>query len=545
MFQHYKRPLAVLALFSLAACGGGSSSSSSTPPVVTVPPAVVAPQSGAAILNTIVGVGDSLTAGTQSGVTMGENGTNPLSKYPGGLTPATQENGFWSLLFQQAKGVAPLAMYDPNNSPLPLIHQPGIGSQLVPGTAASGKFLITTHPSCDAFNAAGYSRTSALTTVRINGASNVLDVAVPGITVHEALYLNSPLTGPPPPPDASGNCPGYPASALDPTAGPLQSVVAGESSLYYPILGSFGGQTMVNAAAGLHPTLATVWLGANDMLKFIFSGGNPILSDSPAQMQADETTIIATLQNSGARVIVANLPDVLSTSQFFPGGLYPAPNPNPQSFDAQFVSFATQLGVPAAAAKAYADALTTQMAKAPPPAGTAFGPAYGYGVTSAGYLTESGFFAVFTAGITELKTAQPPSLPDLDQGKSGSGLGGLYINDTFAVSVHGLNAAYNAAIGAAAAGQSAPLVDIASIFAKFQTVTYPGQVLSAKCCFLVFGGGLQSFDGLHPSHTGYAFIANEFIKTINTAYGLTIPAVNVMSVYKGIPPYLLPDPYAQ
>ncbi|MDP9016756.1 MAG: hypothetical protein M3N19_00355 [Candidatus Eremiobacteraeota bacterium] len=543
MFQHYKRPLAVLALFSLAACGGGSSSSSSTPPVVTVPPAVVAPQSGAAILTTIVGVGDSLTAGTQSGVTMGEKGSNPLSAYPGNITPPTQENGFWSLLFQQAKGVPPLFMYDPNNSPLPLIHQPGIGSQLVLATPAAGKPFISTHPSCDAFNAAGFSRTSALTTVRINGASTVLDTAVPGITVHEALYMNSPLTGPPPPPDGSGNCPGYAASALDPTAGPLQSVVAGESSLYYPILGGFAGSpTMVNAAAGLHPTLATVWLGANDLLKFIFSGGNPILSDSPAQMQADMTTIIATMQNSGARVVVANLPDILSTSQFFPGGV---PNANPQAFDNQFVTFATQLGVPAPAAKAYADALTAQMAQAPPPAGTAFGPAYGYGVTSAGYLTESGFFAVFAAGVGELKAGAPPSLPDLDQGKPGSGLGGLYINDTFAVSVRGLNTAYNGAIGAAAAAQSAPLVDIASIFAKFQTVTYPGQVLSPKCCFLVFGGGLQSFDGLHPSNTGYAFIANEFIKTINAAYSLTIPAVNVMAVYKGTAPYLFPDPYAQ
>ena len=52
-----------------------------------------------------------------------------------------------------------------------------------------------------------------------------------------------------------------------------------------------------------------------------------------------------------------------------------------------------------------------------------------------------------------------------------------------------------------------------------------------------FGGGILALDGLHPTNTGYAIIANAWIATINTAYGTSIPAVNVNAIYAT-------DPYA-
>jgi hypothetical protein len=57
-----------------------------------------------------------------------------------------------------------------------------------------------------------------------------------------------------------------------------------------------------------------------------------------------------------------------------------------------------------------------------------------------------------------------------------------------------------------------------------------------------------SFDGIHPSNTGYAIIAYEFIKAINAAYGAHIPEVDVKAVYDGSrcsnKKYCFPDPYA-
>ena len=58
----------------------------------------------------------------------------------------------------------------------------------------------------------------------------------------------------------------------------------------------------------------------------------------------------------------------------------------------------------------------------------------------------------------------------------------------------------------------------------------------------------MSFDGIHPSNTGYALIAYEFIDTINKAYGAHIPQVDVTAVYNGSrcsnKHYCYKDPYA-
>ena len=64
-----------------------------------------------------------------------------------------------------------------------------------------------------------------------------------------------------------------------------------------------------------------------------------------------------------------------------------------------------------------------------------------------------------------------------------------------------------------------------------------GYPVSLHCCSTIYGGGLASLDGLHPSNTGYAIIANTFIQTLDTAFGLTIPAVNIPAIHAT-------DPYA-
>lgn len=46
-------------------------------------------------------------------------------------------------------------------------------------------------------------------------------------------------------------------------------------------------------------------------------------------------------------------------------------------------------------------------------------------------------------------------------------------------------------------------------------------------------GGTFSLDGVHLTGRGYAVIANEFIKAINSTYGSTLPQVNANS-YSGV-----------
>ncbi|MEO6913001.1 MAG: SGNH/GDSL hydrolase family protein, partial [Candidatus Baltobacteraceae bacterium] len=425
---------------------------------------------------------------------------------------------FWGLLYASAKGL-PNAVLGGPNSPLPLINGPGLGDQLV--FAAAPPFFAATHSSCDSFNQAAFSP-AGLAVVRVNQSSAVYDVAVPGQTAHEALYQINPITGPASPPNCS-----YASNPQDPTAGGLQTLVAGESALFLPILGAFANQvsppnpfTQVNAAASLHPTLATVWLGANDLLKYTFSGGNPAASDTPAQMQADITLTIQKLQASGAKVVVANLPDILGLPQFFPEPALP-----------QTIQTLTGGAVPAAAVQAL---VLPYLQSA-------------YGIGPGGSLTETGFFGLLgNIGpvIAALSAGQTPS-PFLDPNGKGSGLGGAYLTDALAAQVQGLNTAYNASIAAAASTTGAPLVDIHSLFVQIQTAGGV-PINPPKCCSLQFGGGILSFDGLHPSNTGYALIANAFIDTINAKLGGSIPDVNVGAIYSGTASFgTIPDPYAR
>src|SRR5579872_369075 len=437
-------------------------------------PNVARPQSSNPLFNTMVGVGDSLTAGEQSDGVLGALGVvNPISLFPGNGVPPTQESGFWSLLYQQATGTPAANMYNPATSPLPLIAGPGLLSQLVVTSTGFGP----THSPCDSFNNASYGLGSFGTT-RVSTGQQVLDLGIPGITIHEALFMTNPLTGPPP----LANC-SFPPIPNDPTT-QLQPLVMGESQFFYPVLGGFAGRanplTEVNAAVSLHPTLATVWLGANDLLKFTFSGGLAP-SDTPAQMQADLVAIVQRLHSTGAKVVVANLPDVLLLPQFFKGG---------PTLTATLE--APPFNIPAAAAGAV----------------TAYVQAT-YGVGPGGYLTEPGFFKVIAA--LKMGSVTPTLTPPGD-----------FLTDAFAAQVQTLNSAYNQAIKAGAAATNAPLVDVEAAFSAIATAG--GVPINPPfCCSLAFGGGLLSIDGLHPSNTGYAIVANLFIQTIDTAYGATIP----------------------
>ncbi len=526
MKNHFVKTLASIAIISLAACagptGGGSALPSGPPNPINSP--------GASVLTRVVGVGDSLTAGTQSNGTMGVSYFgNPVSSLPGGLVPATQVNGFFALLQEQIAGgstaSAVATISTPATSVLPLISSPGNGGQIVVSATPPG--FGPTHLDCDAFNQSLYSP-AAISTYRANPTTLPLDVGVPGITVHEVLNMTNPLSGPPPGPVGT-SCPSYPTITGDPTSGGLQSLLGAENSNFYPILGSFIGHlgtnqplTELNAALAQRPTLTTVWLGANDLLKYTFSYGHAPV-DTPGQMTADLVSIINQLKAVGSKVVVANLPDIEGLPQFVQGG---------PVLTAEMTQFLEQVGIPSAYAPTIAGAASANVAT-------------NYGVGANGYLTETGFLAAFSQCLSQFAggAGTPNCNPVLDPAGAGSGAGAAYLPDAFAGQVQALNTGYNAAIAAAAAQTNSPLVDIHALFTNIaQAGGVPINL--PTCCSLAFGGGLVSFDGLHPSNTGYALIANAFITQINTSYSTSIPQVNPVDVYNGANGYAMPDPYA-
>ncbi len=79
--------------------------------------------------------------------------------------------------------------------------------------------------------------------------------------------------------------------------------------------------------------------------------------------------------------------------------------------------------------------------------------------------------------------------------------------------------AFNAVIAEEAARYGAALVDVATALAELQSTLPPDLEQAAF-----------SFDGVHPSPTGYALITDIFIAAFNEAYGTEVEAVDVAKV---------------
>lgn len=456
------------AIISLVtACSGGGRA---TTPLVTA---------GTTVASTVrlVGVGDSLTAGVQSGGLLGATiAPNPVAGSLFPVVPSTQNNGFWALLWSQANPGA--SLLNPATSPLPLMANPGVGQILVPASNGAPTPIVA---ACTGQPAADFQLSTALA-ARLNAATTPLDVAIPGQTVHEALFEigpESPCQLPPTLPNGQAN----------PFFG-LAQLVNSESENFYPVLANFGsGVTQVEAAAALKPQIATVWLGSNDVLKYALSGGAVGPTD-PGSFFNDTVSIIKQLQAAGAKVAVANLVDVLGAAYFT----------SQAGLSAIVVAQLTAKGVPPATAQGIAASYVTQVAA--------------QGVGPSGYLTLSGLFHTLQA----LGLGQPVTLQTGD-----------VLPDAFAVQVQSVNDQYNAQIKSAAAVTGAALVDINTTFKQIRTAG--GLPVNATCCSLLYGGGFFSLDGIHPTNAGYAVLANLFIGTLDTAFNLTIPQVNPATIY--------------
>ena len=138
-------------------------------------------------------------------------------------------------------------------------------------------------------------------------STTIRNVAVPGITLHEANVLTQPQSNTCKPLPGFADCSNKSSTARAARTG--RSCATGRSWAR--------GSPIVNAAAQLKPTLALVWLGANDVLKFMGSGGLFHGGDStPGQAAADLRQTIETLKRAGAHVVAANLPNILETPYF-------------------------------------------------------------------------------------------------------------------------------------------------------------------------------------------------------------------------------------
>ncbi len=250
-------------------------------------------------------------------------------------------------------------------------------------------------------------------------------------------------------------------------------------------------------AASTKPTFFSSWLGNNDILQFAGSGGGAGLGGQILITPIDKFPLlygllINTMTANGAKGVVASIPDVT---------------------DVPFFTTVTINSIQAAVGK----------------------PVQIYVMTGNADGT-NGVPRVIDVSDYILLTAQPNiGKPD------GSGFphgfhplnplkNSEVLDKDEATVVKSTIQAYNQAILAIGQSKSLAFMDANALLKSFkQPQPFNGATYSSA----FISGNLFSLDGVHLTPAGYAIVANEYIKAINTTYQSNIPFVSV-SQYRGV-----------
>lgn len=279
---------------------------------------------------------------------------------------------------------------------------------------------------------------------------------------------------------------------------------------YFRFASTPASSTILGDGLLSNPTFFTLWLGNNDVLGYATSGGSSLFSQ-PNINAVDITPLdtftkaftnaIDKLTATGAKGAVGNIPDVTDIP-FFTTVPYNG------------LTLGKQTDV---------DALNTAYA--------------GTGIVFV--LGANAFIVKDTNsfGFRQIKSDEYICLTIPQDSIKCAGWGSQkpipdqYWLDKGEISlIKQYTTNYNMHIAAEANAHGLALVDFN---AYFKTVT-KGIVFNGVDYSPVFvSGGAFSLDGVHPNKRGYALIANQYIRAINSKYGSTIPEVDVNS-YQGI-----------
>jgi len=358
----------------------------------------------------VVVLGDSLSGGFQND----------------SLLDAQQPDGWASLLAAQAK--FPLQ--------LPLIAAPGAPAVL--DLVSVGDPPVT-------------EAESGTTTGRDNVDIQPYDLAVPGQTLHQLIYL-----------------------------APTESPATDEEILTDLVVGFPMGNTLpqLGEGIGLKPTTVFLWIGANDALQSL-ENGNPATMTSLASFTTDYTDLIDSLKTkTSAHLVVANIPDFTAIPYMTKG---------------------STLLAEAEKATGLSEAVVSKDLNLQP-----------------ADLLNGGGLSDFNSEIAAWpKTRKLTPLPGSD-----------VLTAAEIVTTQNTINSYNALIAKLVAGAGGTLVDLHALYASFAA----GVKINGVTANTGWLGGLYSLDGVHPTNTGYALIANQYITATNKAFGLSVPLVNVSAI---------------
>lgn len=422
--------------------------------------------SGDSDFSTYVAVGNSLTAGFQNNA----------------LYRSGQEYSFPNLIARQLR--------IDESFDQPLISDPGIGGRI---ELTSLDPIATT--------------TATSRGIPINqGEKPFRNMGIPGSILID--YLN---------PNNQGQLKERATIPQNPAFSPYYSFVLPDGEL------AKSAPNIHNVVAAQNPTFITFWMGNNDVLGYVTSGGQGQPITDPGTFDQLYLASAQALQETGASTIVYNIPDVTSIpfvfllrSQLEQQGLIRY-NETTQSYQLQI------------AADTYTDIYVMVDGNAEVMRQADFPT-----------LRAQSYFAQVEAGevlppIDANGDGTPEaSIPDnlvLDGPRGGTPGSSELEQASQAV------AQYNASIENAAATFGFGLVDINGVFKtviqNFQA--NGGGYDTGDLVLQPVPGSLFSFDGIHPGNQGSAVIANETIRVMNETFGSSVDELDVSDIPEGLP----------
>jgi len=244
-------------------------------------------------------------------------------------------------------------------------------------------------------------------------------------------------------------------------------LILGLPGLLFPMRIS---RSQVEWAEAMHPTMMVAWIGNNDALGAVVANNTALLTPVP-QFRAEFKELMDRLSATGAQIVVANIPDVTAVP-----------------FLTSAEKVAAEVGQPLAI----------------------IGPILGI---AAGDFVMPGAAPLIFAILSN------PSLGPLPDS--------LVLRAAQVVQIQTAVNAYNEIIGDEAEEHGAGLVDIHQLINRIQR---KGVVVDGRKLTTDFLGGLFSLDGIHPTNTGHAIIANNFIHVLNDKFDADLEPVSVEEV---------------
>ncbi|MCD4696597.1 MAG: hypothetical protein K8S16_10195 [Bacteroidales bacterium] len=287
--------------------------------------------------------------------------------------------------------------------------------------------------------------------------------------------------------------------------GSLAGVPLGLANPYYARFASSDVSTVLGDAITQLPTFYSLWIGNNDVLGYATTGGVGDTITGQASFTFFMNTILMSIDTTGAKGVIANIPDITS------------------------IPFFTT--VPANGLVLTEQGQVDELNAAYGPLGITFNKGQNYFIIADANSPVE--FRQAVEGELVLLTVPQDSLKCGGWGSEDPIPGEYVLTAQEIDAIENAVAGYNQTIAALATQYDIALVDMNSYMKELQEgLTFDG--ISLSTAFIT--GNAFSLDGVHLTPMGYAVIANKFIETINRKYGSNVPFVSVSNYRANVLP---------